>query len=263
VDPAYEDLLQQHRTLQGKWRDQVPTMQRQLAEAQRQLQEQAALLAELKKKPVESKPAEKPEVDKRDVEAFGSDLMDMVQRYLTQHGQALNNQIHTRAAAIEQRLDALEQNVNGVSRRTSQSLEAQFYALLTKLVPDWEEINESDEWKLWLEERDPIYGARRQDALESAHSTNDAQRVANVFSAFKNSRPVPKQPDSLASQVAPTSVASAPAPTQPAPKAFVSEKLITKFFNDVALGRYDKRPQEQARIEAEINSAVAEGRIVR
>jgi hypothetical protein len=141
------------------------------------------------------------------------------------------------------------------------TLEQQFYAALKGLVPDWEQVNTNDNWLQWLAETDPVYGMPRQAALDNGRKNLDVQRVANVFNAFKAAHPV-KQQDSLASQVAPTTVAS-PAPVTPVAtqKPILAAKFIEKFYSDQAKGRYVGREAEMNRLEAEINQAAAEGRI--
>ena len=67
----------------------------------------------------------------------------------------------------------------------------------------------------------------------------------------------------MESQLTPASVGGAPqAPSTPAPKQLLSQKFVQNFYTDVAKGRYAQKPQEQERIEAEINLAAQEGRIM-
>ena len=256
-----EDWQQKYRSLQGIFAQKTAELQTQVrtTESQiNQLQQQLTELAKLK----DAKPKERAAADPKDVENFGSDLIEMVQRYAEKMYGEMSTQFGQQAAALDARISALETQVTGVSQRADTTLEQQFYASLSGLVPDWEEINTDQQWLQWLSEVDSVYGAPRQAALDAAHQRKDVQRVAAVFKAFKASRPV-KQQESLANQVAPTSAAT-PAPASPstASKQILSAKFVEKFYRDMAQGKvYQGKDAEAARIEAEIDLAAAEGRI--
>jgi hypothetical protein len=131
---------------------------------------------------------------------------------------------------------------------------------LDEQVSDWQQVNTAERWLRWLEQIDPVYGVPRQAALDAAFNRLDAKRVVAIFKQFKaETRSVAP---SLESQVQPSSGGAAAAPTAPAPRPMLSSKFVTTFFNDVAKGRYRGREQEAQRLEAEIDLAAAEGRIV-
>jgi hypothetical protein len=231
---------------------QVKAYESQMAALQKQVDALAALKNEA--------PTQKPQADSQDIENFGADMIEMVQRYAEQVFQRMASQFGTKAAELETRLAGLETQVAGVSNKADSTLEQQFYATLGGLVPDWEQVNADPRWLQWLAEVDPVYGAPRQAALDAAHQRLDATRTATVFKAFKSSFPT-RQPESLANQVAPSG-ASTPAPSgSPAQKPYLSAKSVEKFYKDLAQGRFAGRPEEAARLEAEIDLAAAEGRI--
>ena len=259
-----EDFEQKYRSLNGKYTAEVPRLAQAAREAaareeaaKRQLAEAQAELEQLK---AQSKPTEKPAADPKDVEDFGLDLVAMVQRQCDRYIGTLMQTLDGKVTAFNARLTAIEQQVTGVSQRTDVTLEQQFYAALKGLVPDWEQINASEKFLAWLAEVDPIYGQPRQAALEAAHQSFDVQRVANVFAIFKTARPAPRATPSLEAQVAPTSV-SASAPSAPVAKPLVSQKSVQDFYNRRAQGHYRSNEAEADRIEAEINLALAEGRV--
>lgn len=200
--------------------------------------------------------------DPRDVENFGADMIEMVKRYADQTYQALAAQLGKKAAEIETRIAALEQTLHGVSAKTESTLEQQFYAALDAQVPDWRQINEDRRWLEWLGQVDPVYGATRQAALDHAHQSLDVRRVTAVFKAFREQFPAQVQ-SSLEDQVAPVATAGPSARALPdsAAKPVLSPKFVEKFFSDVGKNKYAGREAEMRRIEAEINSAAAEGRI--
>jgi len=254
-----DDWQQKYRSLQGMFAQKTGELQAQnkayesqLAQMQRQLD----AMAQSKK---QDEVKERTAADPSDVEAFGADLVGMVQRYAERVFRAMSEQFSSQAAALNSRVATLEQQVTGVSQLTNNTLEQQFYATLKAFVPDWERVNQDPRWLDWLGETDPVYGASRQAALDAAHQAMDAQRVANVFAAFKATLPA-KANASLANQVAPNGAAAA-APSGPATKQILSAKFVEKFYNDMAKGKYNGREAEAQRIEAEINQAAGEGRI--
>lgn len=254
-----EDWQQKYRSLQGIFAQKVAELQSQnrtyesqMSDLQRQMKE----LASRTERPQEQRQA----ADPKDVETFGADMIEMVQRYAEQVFRQLAEQFSNTAAGLESRVAAIEEKVQGVATKTDTTLEQQFYTTLNQLVPDWEAINSDQRWLQWLAEVDPIYGVTRQVALDTAHKTLNAQRVAGIFSAFKATHPSRKQ-DSLANQVAPSGAAAqTPTPAQSS-KPFISAKSVEKFYKDLALNRYEGREAEAAAMEAEINLAASEGRI--
>ena len=243
-----KDYKQQYDTLKGMYSADVTALKRQLSEVTGQLATMAEQFQSMRQAQAAA-PATAPSADPKDVENFGQDLIEMVQRYVEQ-----------RTTNVEDRVAALEASVNGVSQQAKVTQEQTFYATLTQLIPAWREINADQRWLAWLGEVDPVYGAPRQAALDGAFQRWDAPRVAAVFRAFVESLPATPPPESLADQVAPTSVASV-APTPAPPKQLLSEKFINNFYRDFGRGHYAGREAEARRIEAEIDQAVAEGRV--
>jgi len=248
VTPPAEDWQQKYKSLQGTYASKLADLtatnrsyESQMANMQKMLDKLTAVQTQ--------EAAVKPTVDPKDIENFGAEMIEMVQRYAEQA-----------YASLDGRLKALEASVQGVSARSELTLEQQFYATLTGLVSDWQDVNVDERWLAWLGEVDPIYGEPRQAALDKARAALDAQRVANVFKAFKAAHPVKVQ-ETLQSQVTPTSVAT-PAPVSaPDAKPIIAAKFIERFYRDQAQGKYVGREAEFNRIEAEINDAARDGRI--
>lgn len=258
--PPAEDWQQKYRSLQGMFAQKTSELQAQNKQYESQMTAMQRQLDALMQTRKQDEVKEQKAADPKDVENFGADLIEMVQRYAERVFQSMSDQFGSKANELDGRLKALETQVTGVSDRTNSTLEQQFYATLNSIVPDWEQVNQDPRWLNWLGEEDPVYGAPRQAALDHAHKGMDVQRVANVFKAFKAAHPV-KTRSSLDNQVAPNG-ASTSAPAAPASKPILSAKFVEKFFNDVARGQvYKGREAEVARIEAEINFAAAEGRI--
>lgn len=251
--PPKEDFEQKWRTLQGTFRAQstkLRALEDELAQMRHTLAvEKAARIAE------QEPPAQR--VDPKDVETYGADLVEMV-------GRVAESKFGAVAAQFQERLKAVEEKLEAAAQTASQSVERVFYADLTRLVPDWQTVNEDARWLAWLNETDPVYGARRQDALDNASRAMDAQRVAAVFNAWKAA--LPRAPaaaprPSLESQVAPRAAAPAPIPTAQPGVEIITQREVQMFYQALSKGEFRGREQEAAAMEQRINRAAAEGRI--
>ena len=236
------DIEQKYKSLQGMYASDV----KQVKQAQQALD---ARLAAIEQASPPAQAAQPPVVDPKDVEAFGGDMMEMVQRYVT-----------GAVAALESRIQGLETAFNGVAQDTAQTKEQQFYALMDQLVADWRTVNASEGWLAWLRVKDEVYNLDRQAALNDAFGRLDAQQVAKVFQAYISSVPAAPVQPSMEDQITPDGAGNS-APPAPEAKPILSERAITAFYNDRARGAYAGREAEADAIEAQIDSAVAEGRV--
>lgn len=259
--PSQEDTWERrYKTLQGLFNAEVPKLQQQNKELSAKLHEAIERMDKLSQQ--QSKPAEPqtPQLDPKDVENFGSDLVEMVQRQTQQVLGSVAAKLDGVVTSFEKRLVAVEQALKGTTQTVAVTAEEVFFNKLTQVVPDWEQINANEDFLAWLADVDPVYGQPRQTALTTAQQKLDVARVAAVFNAFKATLPKPNQAqNSLAKQVSPKTAASAPpAPTE---KPVITQAQIQAFYKDVATGKYRGREAEAANLEALINEAIADGRV--
>lgn len=251
---------QRYKTLQGLFNREVPTLQHKVKDLETQLQEAVARLN--KAADAQTKPAEpvNPAADPRDVENFGSDLVEMVQRTAERMLGSAANELQTKAAALEQRLAQLEKVLQGTTQTVAVTAEQAFFDRLTKLVPEWETINANQSFLAWLAEVDPMLGQPRQSALDAAQQTLNADRAAAVFRAFAPTPQVAPKPNPLDKQVSPKGSASA-APAAPAQPVVYTQQQVVDFYNAKRRGEFRGREKEAQQIEAELNLAISEGRV--
>jgi hypothetical protein len=105
--PQPDQWEHKYKSLQGRYNSDVPQLQTKVKDLESQLQQAIARLNEAAeaKKPEEKKPM----ADPQDVEAFGADLVDMVQRVAERMFGAAARNIQEQAVRFEQRLGQLEQ----------------------------------------------------------------------------------------------------------------------------------------------------------
>lgn len=256
-----EDFEQKYRTLEGKYRAEIPRLQQQLTAATRERDDVGNRLTQLETELRQMR--EKPQtqtLDPKDVESFGADLVEMVRR---QANAEIERAVQTHLSGLTDRLGRLEQSLTGVTQATVTNAEATFRTNLKQLVPDFETINVSPKFLEWLAEEDPVYGEPRQAALDRAANRMDANRTAAVFEAFKRTLPAqaPALVNDLQNQIAPARTGASVVPAQAPSNAMISQDSITQFYRNVTRGMYRGREAEAQRIEAEINRAIAEGRV--
>lgn len=265
--PADEPNWQQrYLSLQGIFNAEMPKLQNRVKELEAQIAAASA-------KPVE--PPKPPEalprlVTDKDVETFGGELIDLIRRQAQEVSK-------TERAALEQEINKLraentelKQNVGSVAERQTKSSLSVYETDLTKAVPDWAAINVNTEFHQWLMQPDPLSGIQRQALLQNAYNTFDVARTTALFNAFKTEKKIPlpnvqatppaPSPE-LARQVAPGTSRSAPATPPAAPERIWSQDEIGRFYTDVAKGVYAGKADEAAKIEAQIDAAVAAGRV--
>lgn len=256
---------QKYNTLYGKYSAEVPRLYDHVKLLTSQLQSATQQIDELKKQ-VQAPATQQGQqqsrlVTEEDEQAFGADLVDVIRRGARQEAQSM---ISTREAELIKQLQAMEQRLASLTQTQGVSLREQYDAKLAQAVPDWRTIDTDQRWLQWLSQTDPLTGVMRQALLDDAYQKMDVQRTAAIFNAFKslvgigaNQTQQTQSRRELERQVAPqTSRADVPQQTQ---TRFWSTSEIQRFYDDVRRRRYSEK--EAARIESEINAAIAEGRI--
>lgn len=270
---------QRYDTLQGKYNAEVGRVARENSELRSQLQQLSTQVEQLtKSKQSAPEPDPTPLVRPEDAENYGSDMIDLVRRVAQDTIQRREVELGQVIKELRDENAELKRSLESVEQRQGQTARERFIDQFSRLVPDWEAINQNPAFLSWLEQADPLTGQPRQILLDAAHSALDAPRVAAFFNAFKQEtgrvapsptadpQPNPQHqqrqaaPPEVARQVQPgrSKVVSTPQVNEPATQIW-TQNQIAQFYREASLGRYN--PDEQARIEAEIDLAVAQGRV--
>lgn len=249
-----------YHTLKGMYDAEVPRLHNQVRELEQKMQQ---LMDD--KKEAELRAAQQPEpvkslITEQDKEAFGTDLIDLIERAT----ESKISGFKAREGELLSEINELKAQLGDVSERQVVSDKDRFLFSLGQKVPDWEQLNVDSGFLQWLSEVDPVYGMPRQYALTNAYNEFDVERVAKIFNTFKASvapKPTDKPPKpSLQSQVAPTRSRATSAPTATdANQRFWSQPEIEEFYSEWRRGYLDD--EEAVRMEKEIHAAIAEGRV--
>ena len=255
-----ETWERKYLTLKGMYDAEVPRLHADMREMKAQMQQLMAEKAEAEAKAARQPEPQKPLITEQDREAFGPDLIDLIERAaeskLSAYGQ--------REAELVAEIKKLKTELGSVSERQVVSDKDRFLMGLSQQVPDWEPLNTDPGFLEWLQQVDPVYGVPRQAALTSAYDVLDVSRVAKIFNTYKQTIAPPTQVETpkpnLQRQVAPTrSRSTTPPPAATANQRIYSQQEIAQFYEDWRRGFLDN--DEAARMEKEINAAVSQGRI--
>ena len=240
-DPSWE---QRYRSLRGKYDAEVPRLAASNRELNAKLQSMQNEIEAIKAAKDSSRESlVKPE----EVQEFGEPLVDLIRRAAREEVSAKDAEILALKAKLE-RFEASNVKVAEIS----------FYEGLTRAVPDWEELNRNQDFLNWLAEYDELTGLQRQDSLDDAVRSNDANRAARFFNKWKeiSTKKAATVTKSLESQVVPqTSTVS----TAPPGKKIWSRAEIDDFYAKARRGEISDK--DMVAIEADIHAAYLEKRI--
>lgn len=255
-----ETWEQKYHTLKGKFDAEVPRLYAQVREMNSQIGQLTTDLATAKAVQTQPVPASTPSlITEQDKEAFGSDLIDLIER-ATEAKLAGSRSLEAKLTA---EIAELKGKLGNVTERQVVSDKDRYESALTTAIPDWQALNVDQGFLNWLAEVDPVYGMPRQYALTNAYEALDAHRTATIFNQYKKSLAPAPQSNSrpnLNSQVAPTRSRTSPAPTNPnVDKRVYSQQDIDAFYAEWRRGMIDEA--EAVQIEKDIHAATTEGRI--
>ena len=198
----------------------------------------------------------------KDIETYGPELIDVVQRAARQ--------------AVAPELQRVEDRTRQVDQRVAQTAQQGVYTALAEAVPNWNEINNSQEFKRWCSLPDLYSGEVRGKLLNTAFRGANAPRVIAFFKGFiavgvaTGQVPVPhaepvtprKAAVPLESLAAPGRAKPATGDTQvPADKPIFTRAQIAGFYALVRKGAYAGRDADKAADEALIFAAQRDGRV--
>jgi hypothetical protein len=184
-DPVY--WRHRYKTLEGVLR--VERVDRKAEREQHDL-EMTRLQEQVRSLQATAKPTAKPDLAKlftpEQIERFGEEQLSAVasaaQTAAREQAQEL----------IRQEVEPLRDRQKARDVQAAKDRETEYWDKLAELVPDFAEIDASDEWKQWLMEVDEHTEEQRDAALKRHHAALDAGKVAKIFSRYKkHSAPPP------------------------------------------------------------------------
>lgn len=272
-----DEWKQRYMTLQGKYDAEVPSLTARLSGME-------ALIANIRPVVAAEAPATQPpvpvSVSPEDAETFGEDLIAAARRW----ARAEVAQDLDRVTSQVTHLVGKVAELTGTTRMTqADQVRSATMDALDKL-PDiggiWRETNNTQAFINWLQGNDMFSGQKRHDLLTQAFLGGDAARTAEFFRAYQREQTAITSPAPVASHTQAGN--PAPAGSQPtledlaapgrgsAPgagggavedKRIWTQPAITAFYRDVTKGVYRTRETDRLRIEHDLFTAPAEGRV--
>lgn len=256
--PQPDPWEHRYQVLKGKFDAELPQLKQQLAQRDTTIQSLERRVQELEAVKGQLERVESLKLTPEEESAFGKDLIELTRKVAANEAERVQREI---AAKLEK----TEATVQTVSKTAEQTAHARFLSDVTTAVPDWQVVDARPDWLEWLGQYDPLLGAVRQTALDQATNMRDAGRVAALFNAFKATLPAPvpaPTPTQAAStvqqQVAPRTQAASSNQSTPS-KRLYTEADLQALFSANRRGEYTR--EQWAVISAEIDNAVAEGRV--
>jgi len=252
-EAEYKKLEQRYRTLQGM-------LDKANADHKSEISELRAKIEDITSIKEESTKATERLVTDDDERNFGSDLIDLQRRVAKE----VAGEFEAQLKALQAENKRLSELVGSTESRVAES---SFTTRLHQLVPDFDRVNASEEWVAWLDEVDPVLRAPRRTVAQQAFVSGDAEGVAYYVDMYKRSiAPVePPKVDTkkqeLERQVQPSKTASNATPTSQKGKTY-STAQVTSMFKKAAMHASAGRIEEARKLEAEIDAAYMEGRVV-
>jgi hypothetical protein len=169
-----------------------------------------------------------------DLENYGGDLLDVAQR----------SALH----AVAPHLQNLEQQNLELRQQLAREARRNLDQRVAAAVPNYREIDQDPRWHQWLMQIDPLTGVPRQQLLNDAINSTDANRVRAFFEGF--------QQEAGGTARGPGRARSS------SDRPIYTRDQITKLYRQHQQGAYRGREAEWARIENDIIAAGREGRIL-
>ena len=260
----------EHRYLSMKGRfDQSQQVISSMQEHMQQLGDELMRTQRLLQNPNQSQQQQQPKqlVTDEDVQTYGPDLLNLVQRAAVQ--------------AVSPELEAVKHENDQLRHTVSQTQKMNVHQILDAQVPEWRALNRDQRFLRWLSLPDIYSGQLRRVMLNNAFQAAQAPRVVAFFKGFLSEEAAtghvdapnagqPRVPTPAPRQAA-IELTTLAAPGRPSPaggqppsaadKPIYTRAQIADFYRQVREHRYAGREQEKSRIEADIFAAQREGRV--
>lgn len=260
-----------NETYAQRWRSQqgiVASLQSKLGMADQRIANLESLIATMQMEPAPA-PAPVKYITEKDTEEFGPEMVDFVNRAISEGTSALkteNDQLKRQIQALSGVVPA----VQNVVKQQQQDKELTFWTGITRGIPDWEQINSNPKFQDWLLEADPNTGIMRDVYLKDAQRELDSDRVISIFNSFKQLYQVTNNRSSdnkrVASKELEMQIEPGSKTTQTETRERRNEKVwqraeVAKFYDDVRKGVFKGKDDQRSQIEADIFQAKREGRL--
>jgi hypothetical protein len=241
--------------LRGKYDSEVPTLHTKVRELTSQLAESEKALVKARSEGAGTDSAVPDEKLAEFKDTFGEELVDFVTRMIEQRSEPKQQ---------DDNVEKLSERLNRIEEEKRQEAEANFWTDLSRVVPEFQKINQEPGFLQFLAGYDPSSGKQYQTELGESQRNLDARGVADIFKLYL-SQSEAKSPKAEKDEDVSPRRAGGGDPVA-ASAASGRGKIwtgadIDKFYRDKSAGKV--KGDEAERLEADIFAAQKEGRIRR
>ncbi len=245
-------LLQKYNVLKGKYDSEVPALHGEVREVKESLRTLQTRLDQGETAPP-ADPGEGGktafEVPAETVELFGENLI----KFIDQRAKLYSD---SAVKPLGERMDTVTHDAESDRREN-------FFTKLEEAHSDWEQINETEQFKKFLAEIVPELGVERQVIINNAINSGNPEPVILQITAFKKRFSNQGEQSNLSHQETPSGEGTPPAdPGTNTDVESIKESDIQAFYKDAANGKYRGRDEEFIRLERMIQKASEAGKIV-
>ncbi len=275
--PERTDWKQKYSVLKGKYDAEVPRLSQDLRESNTRIQKLEDKLADIAAKPIAQLEPEQPrtEFTAEEVADYGEDLLEVIGRKARG---IVESEYLPQITGLQNQIESLTSQLGETGQRVGKFETNEVFHQLDVEVENWRDTNVDPKFHEWLDQTDPYTGQTRKELMLAAFDRKNAQQVKAFFVNFskENAAVVPEAAAptpsgqggtesgatlNLNDYVAPGQPRTGGEAGAPKDKRMWTSKEIGSFYSDVQKGRYRSRPDDKARIEADIVAATREGRV--
>lgn len=247
-EKRFKGLQKSHERTVAELRDSNESLIQQNQDLAGQIRE---LRAEIQTAKPDAPAAQEITFTPEEQEEYGEAFLSMVKKVADQLVKSQDS------SAVMGELRGLRDDFDEIKTRQIKSDEDRFFDEVAASVPDWEEINETPDFKDWLAQEMPLTGQERQVFLNQARKRFDAKTVINLFNAWKGEAGIqPFYPSSVTTREDEVDISN----TSGDNYVFTGAE-IQKFYDEKRRGRWKGREEEARRFEERIFLAQKEGRV--
>ena len=257
-----ESFEQKYRVLQGKYNAEIPRLQNQVS----QLYQEVSRLQHEKEQLSQQPGPEQNIPDQKEISGIDPES-------LSEYGDEFGNLAKSFNALLEQNkrlqeeLGSIKDSTQHIQKDQHSTKEARFWDALSQTVPQWQDVNQNQDFLNWLTQEDPVSGTVRQRILEHHQGNFNAQGVANVFKAWMN------ESGHKANKQSTETAETKPQPRNVQPQTTRAEgpdaasqgqwtrAQIKEHYDSYNKGKWSGREDEWKKIERQMMQAVQEGRV--
>jgi len=245
---------QRYKTLDGKYRAEVPLLHQQVVT----LQQQIATLASSKPPAKEAAPVhEGPDyarhLEDSEVKEYDTAVLDLQARMARGVAEGLVDALRTE----------MKEEFSALRSALDQTADTSFWGTVEAQIPGAEEINRSDpKWIEFLTTVETVSGISYRDIGEAAVDSGDANKLISLFRLFKAEESEEVVPKKKVPSAKPKQTQGSQPKTKTESKPMFKESDVRKFYQDVAVGNYKGRDKEREKLERMIDQAADDNRIV-